>query len=103
MRNSINKMSGELSVKLADNTNAIVNMEGSMKDNLKSLKDAVDKQGGDIVTAIDKNGKVVAAAIDKNGNVISTAIVGVVDAIKKQTADLNKAIDQCIASIHLQW
>lgn len=119
--NSINKMSGELSVKLADNTNAIVNMEGSMKDNLKSLKDAVDKQGGDIVTAIDKNGKVVATAIDKNGNVISTAIttqggaikdaisdntkqiglkiVGVVDAITKQTADLNKAIKDGTASV----
>lgn len=97
--NSINKMSGELSVKLADNTNAIVNMEGSMKDNLKSLKDAVDKQGGDIVTAIDKNGKVVVAAIDKNGNVISTAIAGVVDAIKKQTADLNKAITDGTASV----
>lgn len=99
VKNSINNMSGELSVKLADNTNAIVNMEGSMKDNLKSLKDAVDKQGGDIVTAIDKNGKVVAAAIDKNGNVISTAIVGVVDAIKKQTADLNKAITDGTASV----
>lgn len=97
--NSINKMSGELSVKLADNTNAIVNMEGSMKDNLKSLKDAVDKQGGDIVTAIGKNGEVVATAIDKNGNVISTAIVGVVDAIKKQTADLNKAITDGTASV----
>ena len=119
--NSINKMSGELSVKLADNTTAIVNMEGSMKNNLKSLKDAVDKQGGDIVTAIDKNGKVVAAAIDKNGNVISTAIttqggaikdaintnteqiglkiVGVVDAITKQTADLNKAIKDGTASV----
>lgn len=97
--NSINKMSGELSVKLADNTNAIVNMEGSMKDNLKSLKDAVDKQGGDIVTAIDKNGKVVVAAIDKNGNVISTAIAGVVDAITKQTADLNKAITDGTASV----
>lgn len=97
--NSINKMSGELSVKLADNTTAIVNMEGSMKDNLKSLKDAVDKQGGDIVTAIGKNGEVVVAAIDKNGNVISTAIVGVVDAIKKQTADLNKAITDGTASV----
>lgn len=97
--NSINKMSGELSVKLADNTNAIVNMEGSMKNNLKSLKDAVDKQGGDIVTAIDKNGKVVVAAIDKNGNVISTAIAGVVDAITKQTADLNKAITDGTASV----
>lgn len=97
--NSINKMSGELSVKLADNTTAIVNMEGSMKNNLKSLKDAVDKQGGDIVTAIDKNGKVVAAAIDKNGNVISTAIAGVVDAITKQTADLNKAITDGTASV----
>lgn len=97
--NSINKMSGELSVKLADNTTAIVNMEGSMKDNLKSLKDAVDKQGGDIVTAIDKNGKVVVAAIDKNGNVISTAIAGVVDAITKQTADLNKAIKDGTASV----
>lgn len=97
--NSINKMSGELSVKLADNTNAIVNMEGSMKDNLKSLKNAVDKQGGDIVTAIDKNGKVVVAAIDKNGNVISTAIGGVVDAITKQTADLNKAITDGTASV----
>lgn len=97
--NSINKMSGELSVKLADNTTAIVNMEGSMKDNLKSLKDAVDKQGGDIVTAIDKNGKVVVAAIDKNGNVISTAIGGVVDAITKQTADLNKAITDGTASV----
>lgn len=121
VKNSINKMSGELSVKLADNTTAIVNMEGSMKNNLKSLKDAVDKQGGDIVTAIDKNGKVVAAAIDKNGNVISTAIttqggaikdaisdntkqiglkiVGVVDAITKQTADLNKAIKDGTASV----
>lgn len=99
VKNSINKMSGELSVKLADNTTAIVNMEGSMKDNLKSLKDAVDKQGGDIVTAIDKNGKVVATAIDKNGNVISTAIVGVVDAITKQTADLNKAITDGTASV----
>lgn len=97
--NSINKMSGELSVKLADNTTAIVNMEGSMKDNLKSLKDAVDKQGGDIVTAINKNGEVVAAAIDKNGNVISTAIAGVVDAITKQTADLNKAITDGTASV----
>lgn len=97
--NSINKMSGELSVKLADNTTAIVNMEGSMKDNLKSLKDAVDKQGGDIVTAIGKNGEVVATAIDKNGNVISTAIVGVVDAITKQTADLNKAITDGTASV----
>lgn len=97
--NSINKMSGELSVKLADNTTAIVNMEGSMKNNLKSLKDAVDKQGGDIVTAIDKNGKVVAAAIDKNGNVTSTAIAGVVDAITKQTADLNKAITDGTASV----
>lgn len=97
--NSINKMSGELSVKLADNTTAIVNMEGSMKDNLKSLKDAVDKQGGDIVTAIGKNGKVVVAAIDKNGNVISTAIGGVVDAITKQTADLNKAITDGTASV----
>ena len=97
--NSINKMSGELSVKLADNTTAIVNMEGSMKNNLKSLKDAVDKQGGDIVTAIDKNGKVVVAAIDKNGNVISTAIVGVVNAITKQTADLNKAITDGTASV----
>lgn len=97
--NSINKMSGELSVKLADNTTAIVNMEGSMKNNLKSLKDAVDKQGGDIVTAIDKNGKVVVAAIDKNGNVISTAIAGVVDAITKQTADLNKAIKDGTASV----
>ena len=97
--NSINKMSGELSVKLADNTNAIVNMEGSMKDNLKSLKDAVDKQGGDIVTAIGNNGEVVAAAIDKNGNVISTAIAGVVDAITKQTADLNKAITDGTASV----
>lgn len=97
--NSINKMSGELSVKLADNTTAIVNMEGSMKDNLKSLKDAVDKQGGDIVTAIGNNGVVVAAAIDKNGNVISTAIGGVVDAITKQTADLNKAIKDGTASV----
>lgn len=97
--NSINKMSGELSVKLADNTTAIVNMEGSMKDNLKSLKDAVDKQGGDIVTAIGKNGEVVVAAIDKNGNVISTAIGGVVDAITKQTADLNKAITDGTASV----
>ena len=97
--NSINKMSGELSVKLADNTTAIVNMEGSMKNNLKSLKDAVDKQGGDIVTAIDKNGKVVVAAIDKNGNVISTAIAGVVDAITTQTADLNKAITDGTASV----
>ena len=99
VKNSINMMSGELSVKLADNTTAIVNMEGSMKDNLKSLKDAVDKQGGDIVTAIDKNGKVVVAAIDKNGNVISTAIGGVVDAITKQTADLNKAITDGTASV----
>lgn len=99
VKNSINKMSGELSVKLADNTTAIVNMEGSMKNNLKSLKDAVDKQGGDIVTAIDKNGKVVVAAIDKNGNVISTAIGGVVDAITKQTADLNKAITDGTASV----
>lgn len=99
VKNSINMMSGELSVKLADNTTAIVNMEGSMKDNLKSLKDAVDKQGGDIVTAIDKNGKVVVAAIDKNGNVISTAIGGVVDAITKQTADLNKAIKDGTASV----
>lgn len=99
VKNSINNMSGELSVKLADNTTAIVNMEGSMKDNLKSLKDAVDKQGGDIVTAIDKNGKVVVAAIDKNGNVISTAIAGVVDAITKQTADLNKAIKDGTASV----
>lgn len=121
VKNSINKMSGELSVKLADNTTAIVNMEGSMKDNLKSLKDAVDKQGGDIVTAINKNGEVVAAAIDKNGNVISTAIttqggeikgainnnteqiglkiVGVVDAITKQTADLNQAIKDGTASV----
>lgn len=99
VKNSINKMSGELSVKLADNTTAIVNMEGSMKDNLKSLKDAVDKQGGDIVTAIDKNGNVVVAAIDKNGNVISTAIGGVVDAITKQTADLNKAITDGTASV----
>lgn len=97
--NSINNMSGELSVKLADNTNAIVNMEGSMKDNLKSLKDAVDKQGGNIVTAIGKNGEVVVAAIDKNGNVISTAIGGVVDAITKQTADLNKAITDGTASV----
>lgn len=99
VKNSINKMSGELSVKLADNTTAIVNMEGSMKDNLKSLKDAVDKQGGDIVTAIGNNGEVVAAAIDKNGNVISTAIAGVVDAITKQTADLNKAIKDGTASV----
>lgn len=99
VKNSINNMSGELSVKLADNTTAIVNMEGSMKDNLKSLKDAVDKQGGDIVTAINKNGEVVAAAIDKNGNVISTAIAGVVDAITKQTADLNKAITDGTASV----
>lgn len=99
VKNSINMMSGELSVKLADNTTAIVNMEGSMKDNLKSLKDAVDKQGGDIVTAIDKNGKVVVAAIDKNGNVISTAIGGVVDAITKQTTDLNKAITDGTASV----
>lgn len=97
--NSINNMSGELSVKLADNTTAIVNMEGSMKNNLKSLKDAVDKQGGDIVTAIGKNGEVVVAAIDKNGNVISTAIGGVVDAITKQTADLNKAIKDGTASV----
>lgn len=97
--NSINNMSGELSVKLADNTNAIVNMEGSMKNNLKSLKDAVDKQGGDIVTAIGKNGEVVVAAIDKNGNVISTAIAGVVNAITKQTADLNKAITDGTASV----
>lgn len=97
--NSINNMSGELSVKLADNTTAIVNMEGSMKDNLKSLKDAVDKQGGDIVTAIGKNGEVVVAAIDKNGNVISTAIAGVVNAITKQTADLNKAITDGTASV----
>lgn len=99
VKNSINNMSGELSVKLADNTTAIVNMEGSMKDNLKSLKDAVDKQGGDIVTAIGQNGVVVAAAIDKNGNVISTAIAGVVDAITKQTADLNKAITDGTASV----
>lgn len=97
--NSINNMSGELSVKLADNTTAIVNMEGSMKNNLKSLKDAVDKQGGDIVTAIGKNGEVVVAAIDKNGNVISTAIGGVVDAITTQTADLNKAITDGTASV----
>ena len=97
--NSINNMSGELSVKLADNTTAIVNMEGSMKNNLKSLKDAVDKQGGDIVTAIGKNGEVVVAAIDKNGDVISTAIGGVVDAITRQTADLNKAITDGTASV----
>ena len=97
--NSINKMSGELSVKLADNTTAIVNMEGSMKNNLKSLKDAVDKQGGEIVTAIDKNGNVVATAIGENGTVISTAIAGVVDAITKQTADLNKAITDGTASV----
>ena len=121
VENSINKMSGELSVKLADNTTAIVNMEGSMKDNLKSLKNAVDEQGGKIVTAIDKNGVVVAAAINKNGKVISKAIttqggeikgainnnteqiglkiVGVVNAIKKQTADLNKAIKDGTASV----
>lgn len=99
VKNSINNMSGELSVKLADNTTAIVNMEGSMKNNLKSLKDAVDKQGGDIVTAIGNNGEVVVAAIDKNGNVISTAIAGVVDAITKQTADLNKAITDGTASV----
>lgn len=121
VENSINKMSGELSVKLADNTTAIVNMEGSMKDNLKSLKDAVDKQGGDIVTAIDNNGVVVAAAINKNGKVISKAIttqggeikgainnnteqiglkiVGVVNAIKTQTAKLNQAIKDGTASV----
>lgn len=121
VENSINKMSGELSVKLADNTTAIVNMEGSMKDNLKSLKDVVDKQGGKIVTAIDKNGVVVAAAINKNGKVISKAIttqggeikgainnnteqiglkiVGVVDAITKQIADLNQAIKDGTASV----
>ena len=121
VENSINKMSGELSVKLADNTTAIVNMEGSMKDNLKSLKDVVDKQGGKIVTAIDKNGVVVAAAINKNGKVISKAIttqggeikgainnnteqiglkiVGVVNAITKQIADLNKAITDGTASV----
>ena len=121
VENSINKMSGELSVKLADNTTAIVNMEGSMKDHLKSLKDAVDEQGGKIVTAIDKNGVVVAAAINKNGKVISKAIttqggeikgainnnteqiglkiVGVVNAIKKQTAELNKAIKDGTASV----
>ena len=121
VENSINKMSGELSVKLANNTTAIVNMEGSMKDNLKSLKDVVDKQGGKIVTAIDKNGVVVAAAINKNGKVISKAIttqggeikgainnnteqiglaiVGVVDAITKQTADLNQAITDGTASV----
>lgn len=121
VKNSINKMSGELSVKLADNTTAIVNMEGSMKDHLKSLKEAVDKQGGDIVTAIDKNGVVVAAAINKNGKVISKAIttqggeikgainnnteqiglkiVGVVNAIKTQTAKLNKAIKDGTASV----
>lgn len=121
VKNSINKMSGELSVKLADNTTAIVNMEGSMKDHLKSLKEAVDEQGGKIVTAIDKNGVVVAAAINKNGKVISKAIttqggeikgainnnteqiglkiVGVVNAIKKQTADLNKAIKDGTASV----
>lgn len=121
VENSINKMSGDLSVKLADNTTAIVNMEGSMKDNLKSLKDAVDKQGGDIVTAIDNNGVVVAAAINKNGKVISKAIttqggeikgainnnteqiglkiVGVVNAIKTQTAKLNQAIKDGTASV----
>ena len=121
VENSINKMSGELSVKLADNTTAIVNMEGSMKDHLKSLKEAVDEQGGDIVTAIGNNGEVVAAAIDKNGNVISEAIttqggeikgainnnteqiglkiVGVVDAITKQIADLNQAIKDGTASV----
>lgn len=121
VENSINKMSGELSVKLADNTTAIVNMEGSMKDNLKSLKDVVDKQGGKIVTAIDKNGVVVAAAINKNGKVISKAIttqggeikgainnnteqiglkiVGVVNAITKQIADLNQAIKDGTASV----
>ena len=121
VENSINKMSGELSVKLANNTTAIVNMEGSMKDNLKSLKEAVDEQGGKIVTAIDKNGVVVAAAINKNGKVISKAIttqggeikgainnnteqiglaiVGVVDAITKQTADLNQAITDGTASV----
>ena len=121
VENSINKMSGELSVKLANNTTAIVNMEGSMKDHLKSLKDAVDKQGGKIVTAIDNNGVVVAAAIDNNGKVISEAIttqggeikgainnnteqiglkiVGVVNAITKQIADLNKAITDGTASV----
>ena len=121
VENSINKMSGELSVKLANNTTAIVNMEGSMKDNLKSLKEAVDEQGGKIVTAIDKNGVVVAAAINKNGKVISKAIttqggeikgainnnteqiglkiVGVVNAITKQIADLNKAITDGTASV----
>lgn len=121
VENSINKMSGELSVKLANNTTAIVNMEGSMKDNLKSLKEAVDEQGGKIVTAIDKNGVVVAAAINKNGKVISKAIttqggeikgainnnteqiglkiVGVVNAITKQIADLNQAIKDGTASV----
>lgn len=110
VENSINKMSGELSVKLADNTTAIVNMEGSMKDNLKSLKDAVDKQGGDIVTAINKNGKVISKAITTQGGEIKGAInnnteqiglkiVGVVNAIKKQTADLNQAIEDGTASV----
>ena len=74
VKGSIDDMTGQLTVKLSDNTTAIVNMENGMKDQLVALKQMIEQQGGKIVTAIGQNGDVIVTAVNDQGSVIGTAI-----------------------------
>lgn len=117
VKGSIDDMTGQLTVKLSDNTTAIVNMENGMKDQLVALKQMIEQQGGKIVTAIGQNGDVIVAAVNSQGSVIGTAITtqggeikgsitglenGMKGAITQQTTDMNLVIAGVVDAITAQ-
>ena len=117
VKGSIDAMSGQLTVKLSDNTTAIVNMENGMKNQLIALKGMIEQQGGKIVTAIGQNGDVIVAAVNQQGGIIGTAITtqggeikgsitglenGIKSAITQQTTDMNLVIAGVVNAITAQ-
>lgn len=117
VKGSIDDMTGQLTVKLSDNTTAIVNMENGMKNQLIALKEMIEQQGGKIVTAIGKNGDVIVAAVNAQGSVLGTAITtqggeikgsitglenGIKNAITQQTTDMNLKIAGVVDAITAQ-
>ena len=117
VKSSIDDMTGQLTVKLSDNTTAIVNMENGLKNQLIALKQMIEQQGGKIVTAIGKNGDVIVAAVNAQGGIIGTAITtqggeikgsitglenGIKNAITQQTTDMNLKIAGVVDAITAQ-
>ena len=117
VKGSIDDMTGQLTVKLSDNTTAIVNMENGMKNQLIALKEMIEQQGGKIVTAFGQNGDVIVAAVNQQGGIIGTAITtqggeikgsitglenGIKSAITQQTTDMNLVIAGVVDAITAQ-